>query len=64
MHPGLVKTDFAMNRWNERERAEQFYASFKFCLRPEDVASAVLYALRQPSHVDVSQVVVVPVSQT
>jgi NADP-dependent 3-hydroxy acid dehydrogenase YdfG len=32
-------------------------------LRPEDVARAVLYAVDQPAHVDVNEVLVRPTSQ-
>ena len=50
IEPGMVDTPFFENR---PERA----------LRPEDVAAAVLYALAQPEHVDVNEVLVRPVAQ-
>ena len=60
--PGLVKTDFAKNRnRGDEEAAEQFYQSFASHLAPEDVARAVLYALKQPSHVVISQLMIEPV---
>ena len=60
--PGLVKTDFARNRnRGDQDIAEKFYQSFPVHLVPDDVARAVLYALEQPPHVNVSQVMVEPV---
>ena len=39
---------------------EAFYEEFLSCLEPVDVANAVLYALEQPPHVNISQVVIEP----
>ena len=58
--PGLVQTQFAENRWGDAERATSFYAEFKARLWPADVANAVVYALSQPPHVDVGQIVLQP----
>jgi len=41
------------------EQAREFYAGFDACLQPEDVAATV--ALAQPPHVEVAQLVVLPV---
>jgi NADP-dependent 3-hydroxy acid dehydrogenase YdfG len=61
--PGLVRTNFALNRWGDRARADAFYDDLGECLTPEDVARTVLFALRQPPHVVISQLVVVPSAQ-
>jgi len=61
--PGLVRTDFALNRWGDKARADAFYDDFGVCLTPEDIARSVLFALRQPPHVVISQLVVVPSGQ-
>ncbi|MDX1430894.1 MAG: SDR family oxidoreductase [Gammaproteobacteria bacterium] len=61
--PGLVRTEFALNRWQDEARAQQFYDDFGSCLDPQDIARAVLFALEQPPHVVVSQLVVVPSAQ-
>lgn len=58
--PGLVQTEFAANRWGDTDRATTFYEEFKARLWPSDVAEAVVYALGQPPHVDVSQIVLQP----
>lgn len=59
--PGAVKTEFAEARLRgDRAGAETFYAAFKELLTPEDVARCVLFALEQPAHVNVSELLVQP----
>ena len=58
--PGMVRTEFALNRWKEERTAAAFYDDYGICLDPDDIARAVLYCLRQPPHVVISQLVVMP----
>jgi NADP-dependent 3-hydroxy acid dehydrogenase YdfG len=60
--PGLVRTDFASQRLGDVDKAEAFYDSFEQSLAPEDIAQTVLFALQQPRHVEIAQLVVLPVS--
>lgn len=60
--PGLVKTGFAEKRLGDAAKAAEFYDSFGQCLDPDDVAETVLFALQQPKHVEIAQLVVLPVS--
>jgi NADP-dependent 3-hydroxy acid dehydrogenase YdfG len=50
IEPGMVDTEFFDNRPRN-------------ALEPDDIARAVLYALAQPPHVDVNEVLVRPVNQ-
>jgi NADP-dependent 3-hydroxy acid dehydrogenase YdfG len=61
--PGMVRTNFALTRWGDQARADRFYADFGDCLQPDDIARSVLFALQQPPHVVISQLVVVPSAQ-
>jgi NADP-dependent 3-hydroxy acid dehydrogenase YdfG len=61
--PGMVRTDFALTRWHDQARADSFYDDFGVCLTPEDIARTVLFAIQQPPHVVISQLVVVPNAQ-
>lgn len=61
--PGMVRTGFAEARLDDATRAKKFYDDFGTCLNAEDIAQTVLFALRQPEHVVISQLVVVPRGQ-
>lgn len=60
--PGLVRSGFAAQRLGDVAQAEAFYDSFDACLQPQDVADTVAYAIAQPPHVEIAQLVVLPVS--
>jgi 3-hydroxy acid dehydrogenase/malonic semialdehyde reductase len=60
--PGLVRTGFAEQRLGDTDKAREFYDSFEQCLDADDVARTVLFALQQPPHVEIAQLVVLPVS--
>lgn len=62
--PGLVRTGFAAQRLGDAAKAEAFYDGFEQCLSPENIADTVLFALRQPKHVEIAQLVVLPVSNS
>ena len=63
--PGMVQTDFAFHRWRgDEQRAKRFYQEFGICLAPEDVARMVAFAVQQPPHVVIAQLMVVPISQS
>ena len=51
IEPGMVDTPFFDNRPQN-------------ALVDEDIANAVMYAVSQPAHVDVSEILVRPVSQS
>ncbi len=58
--PGMVRTQFAANRHGDAQQGETFYDDYGKWLYPNDVANTVLFALQQPRHVVISQLVVVP----
>jgi NADP-dependent 3-hydroxy acid dehydrogenase YdfG len=62
--PGTARTGFAEARWRgDKSQAEAFYGGFATLLSAEDVARMVLFALEQPAHVVVAQLLVLPSSQ-
>lgn len=61
--PGAVKTDISMIRFKgDVERAEQVYAGY-IPLFAEDIAATVVFALEQPEHVTIEQVLIMPTAQ-
>jgi serine 3-dehydrogenase len=61
--PGLVKTEFSMVRFRgDKVRAGKTYAGVRV-LHPRDVAEAVLFCATRPLHVNVAELVVMPIDQ-
>lgn len=61
--PGLVETEFSVVRFRgDEERAKKTYVGLE-CLRPEDVADAIVYALTRPAHVNIGEMVLWPTDQ-
>jgi 3-hydroxy acid dehydrogenase/malonic semialdehyde reductase len=62
--PGLTRTNIIRTRYRgDRDLEKQYFDQFKMALDPEDVARSVMYALSQPRHVQVAQVVILPVNR-
>jgi 3-hydroxy acid dehydrogenase/malonic semialdehyde reductase len=59
--PGLVRSGFAAQRLGDAQQAQDFYDGFEQCLDPDDIARTILFALQQPKHVEIAQLVVLPV---
>ncbi len=61
--PGMVETEFSKVRfWGDEERARKVYEDFP-PLKPEDVAEAVIFCATRPSHVNVSEILIMPTDQ-
>ncbi|MFG2517235.1 SDR family NAD(P)-dependent oxidoreductase [Streptomyces sp. NPDC048584] len=65
LEPGIVSTELADHITVPaiRDMARTMAASMR-TLRPEDIASAVLYAVTQPDHVAVNEILIRPTDQT
>lgn len=61
--PGLVETEFSLVRFHgDSERAKKVYEGLQ-PLTPDDIADAVIYCATRPPHVNINEVVVMPVAQ-
>ncbi len=63
IEPGLVETEFSIVRFHgDRDRAEKVYQDLT-PLTGEDIADLVLFCVTRPPHVNISEVLMVPVDQ-
>lgn len=60
--PGAVETEFSEVRWQDKERAKQFYQGFE-PLVAADIADAVLYCATRPLHVNIAELIIYPQAQ-
>lgn len=61
--PGAVETEFSFIRFKgDKSKADKVYEGF-VPLCADDIANAVYYALSQPPHVDVQDILVMPTAQ-
>ncbi|MCT7964174.1 SDR family oxidoreductase [Laspinema sp. D1] len=63
IEPGLVETEFSLVRFHgDCDRAEKVYQDLT-PLTGEDIADLVLFSVTRPPHVNISEMLVVPVDQ-
>ncbi|WP_216210778.1 SDR family NAD(P)-dependent oxidoreductase [Amycolatopsis aidingensis] len=61
--PGMVETDFSLNRFaGDTERAEKVYQGLD-PLTPDDVAEVIAFAATRPAHVNLDEIVLKPRAQ-
>jgi 3-hydroxy acid dehydrogenase/malonic semialdehyde reductase len=60
--PGAVETEFSAIRYQDPDKAKQFYDSFT-PLQPDDIANAIVFMATQPKHVNISQITLWPTCQ-
>lgn len=61
--PGAAETEFSLVRFKgDQKRADQVYEGFT-SLYAEDIANAIWYAMSQPPHVDIQDILVMPTAQ-
>lgn len=61
--PGAVETEFSLVRFKgDQDRADKVYEGFEN-LVADDIADAVFYAVSQPPHIDIQDMLVMPTAQ-
>ncbi|WP_207482778.1 SDR family oxidoreductase [Arenibaculum pallidiluteum] len=62
--PGLTRTGIIAARYRgDQEETRRYFDQFRMALDPEDVARCILFAIDQPPHVQMAQMVVLPVNR-
>ncbi|KTD05065.1 SDR family NAD(P)-dependent oxidoreductase [Fluoribacter gormanii] len=60
--PGAVETEFSEVRWNDKQKAREFYQDFQPLLA-DDIADAIVYCITRPQHVDIEEMTIMPTVQ-
>src|SRR3954447_19732263 len=62
--PGLARTGIIATRYRgDEEKTKAYFEQFKMALEPEDVARVILFALDLPPHVQIAEIMVLPVNR-
>jgi 3-hydroxy acid dehydrogenase/malonic semialdehyde reductase len=62
--PGLARTGIIVTRYRgDRAKEQAYFDQFKMALDPEDVARVIMFALDQPPHVQIAEIMVLPVNR-
>ena len=62
--PGLTRTGIIRARYRgDREKEQAYFEQFRMALEPEDVARTIIFALDQPPHVQIAEIMVLPVNR-
>lgn len=62
--PGLTRTGIVKSRYRgDEEETRRYFEQFRMALDPEDVARCIMFAVDQPPHVQMAQMVVLPVNR-
>ena len=62
--PGLTRTGIILTRYRgDRAQEKDYFDQFKMALNPEDIARSILFVLSQPRHVQVAEMVALPVNR-
>lgn len=64
LQPGLTKTNIIVTRYRgDKEKEKAYFDQFKMALEPADVARAAAFAVSQPPHVQIAEIMILPVNR-
>ena len=64
LNPGLTKTNIILTRYRgDREKEKAYFDQFKMAMAPEDIARSIMFAINEPRHVQIAQIVILPVNR-
>ncbi len=62
--PGMVETEFSLVRFNKNNKQAQAIYQDMQPLTANDIAETILFAITRPAHVNISEILVLPVDQS
>jgi 3-hydroxy acid dehydrogenase/malonic semialdehyde reductase len=64
LQPGLTRTNIILTRYRgDREKEKDYFDQFKLALEPADIARSIVFALDQPAHVQIAEMMILPVNR-
>jgi 3-hydroxy acid dehydrogenase/malonic semialdehyde reductase len=64
IQPGLTRTNIIITRYRgDRSKEKDYFDQFKMALDPSDVARTIIFALDQPPHVQIAEIMILPVNR-
>jgi len=64
LQPGLTRTNIILTRYRgNREKEKDYFDQFKMALEPADIARSIVFALDQPAHVQIAEMMILPVNR-
>ena len=64
LNPGLTKTGIIKTRYRgDTAKEKAYFDQFKLAMAPEDVARSIMFAINEPRHVQIAQIVILPVNR-
>ena len=64
IQPGLTRTNIIATRYRgDKQREKEYFDQFKIALDPADVARSIVFAIDQPPHVQIAEMMILPVNR-
>jgi 3-hydroxy acid dehydrogenase/malonic semialdehyde reductase len=64
LQPGLTRTNIILTRYRgDQQKEKDYFDQFKLALEPADIARSIVFALDQPAHVQIAEMMILPVNR-
>jgi 3-hydroxy acid dehydrogenase/malonic semialdehyde reductase len=64
IQPGLARTNIIVTRYRgDKQKEKDYFDQFKMALDPADVARSIIFAIEQPPHVQIAEMMILPVNR-
>ncbi|MCK1480941.1 SDR family oxidoreductase [Bradyrhizobium sp. 197] len=64
LQPGLTRTNIILTRYRgDQQKEKDYFDQFRMALEPADIARSIVFALDQPTHVQIAEMMILPVNR-